>query len=174
VEGVLKDNTKKCPWVTDAEEMIKKTCVKQAAKYWPRRERLDNAVHHLNTEGGEGITLTPNKMPDAEFEAWKDAISTTDTKEAAKAKWRRRRDLQGPRRRRHRREAEGDHAAPPFSTAATRTRGRREEGRMNLQGTEAGSSTAAATSRPPSSRPCSPRAKARPGRRTCAASSPSA
>jgi recombination protein RecT len=83
----LKDSTKKCPWNTDEEEMIKKTCVKQAAKYWPRRERLDNAVHHLNTEGGEGVTLTPNKMPDAEFEAFKDAILNTDTKEAAKAKW---------------------------------------------------------------------------------------
>lgn len=45
----------KCPWVTDEEEMIKKTCVKQAAKYWPRRDRLDKAVHHLNTDGGEGL-----------------------------------------------------------------------------------------------------------------------
>lgn len=83
-----KDNTKKSPWNTDPEEMIKKTCVKQAAKYWPRRERLDSAVHHLNTDGGEGLaTLTPNKMPDEEFEAFKKAILETDTKDAAKKKW---------------------------------------------------------------------------------------
>lgn len=50
----LKDK-KKCPWVTDEEEMVKKTCVKQAAKYWPRRDRLDNAIHHMNTDGGEGL-----------------------------------------------------------------------------------------------------------------------
>lgn len=84
-----KDNSKKSPWNTDAEEMIKKTCVKQAAKYWPRRERLDSAVHHMNTDGGEGLaTLTPNKMGEEEFNSLRDAILSTETKEAAKAKWR--------------------------------------------------------------------------------------
>jgi len=48
---------KKCPWVTDEGEMIKKTVVKRASKSWPKSERLDKAVHHLNTEGGEGITF---------------------------------------------------------------------------------------------------------------------
>ncbi len=76
------------PWITDPEEMIKKTCVKQAAKYWPRRERLDTAVHHMNTEGGEGVTLQPNKMSDEEFDTWKTKIQSTDTKDAAKAVWR--------------------------------------------------------------------------------------
>ena len=75
------------PWKTDEEEMIKKTCVKQAAKYWPRRERLDQAVHHLNTDGGEGINLTPNKLSDEEYEKFKAAILDQDTKEAAKAEW---------------------------------------------------------------------------------------
>ncbi|EOV8087920.1 recombinase RecT [Providencia rettgeri] len=45
----------KCPWVTDEEQMILKTVVKQAAKYWPRRERLDQAIDYVNTEAGEGI-----------------------------------------------------------------------------------------------------------------------
>lgn len=79
------------PWMTDLEEMIKKTCVKQAAKYWPRTERterLDAAVHHMNTEGGEGITLTPNAMSEEEFEQWKDKILSTEDKAAAKAVWR--------------------------------------------------------------------------------------
>ena len=46
---------KSCPWTTDEGEMIKKTCVKQAYKYWPKTERLENAIHHLNTDGGEGL-----------------------------------------------------------------------------------------------------------------------
>lgn len=52
------------PWLTDEGEMIKKTCVKQAYKYWPKTDRLESAIHHLNTEGGEGIVIEnqePNK-----------------------------------------------------------------------------------------------------------------
>lgn len=51
---------KKCPWVTDEVEMIRKTCVKQACKYWPRgakSELLENAVQYLNNEAGEGIAF---------------------------------------------------------------------------------------------------------------------
>jgi len=82
-----KDKSKTCPWVTDNEEMVKKTCVKQAAKYWPRRDRLDNAVHHMNTDGGEGITLKPNTMAEEEFAEWKAKIEKSTTKEAAKKAW---------------------------------------------------------------------------------------
>lgn len=46
---------KSCPWVTDEAEMVKKTCVKQGSKYWPKTERLMDAIHHLNTDGGEGL-----------------------------------------------------------------------------------------------------------------------
>jgi recombination protein RecT len=43
------------PWKTDEGEMIKKTCVKQAYKYWPKTDRLEKAIHYLNTDGGEGL-----------------------------------------------------------------------------------------------------------------------
>ena len=43
------------PWKNWWDEMARKTIVKRASKYWPRVERLDMAVHHLNTDGGEGF-----------------------------------------------------------------------------------------------------------------------
>lgn len=48
---------KSSPWSTDPGEMAKKTCVKRAYKYWPKTPRLDQAVHYLNTDGGEGLGL---------------------------------------------------------------------------------------------------------------------
>lgn len=46
----------KGPWATDEGEMIKKTCVKQGSKYWPSdNDRLLNAIHHINTDGDEGL-----------------------------------------------------------------------------------------------------------------------
>lgn len=48
-------NGQKGPWLTDENEMIRKTVVKRASKYWPKTDRLDQAVHYLNTDGGEGI-----------------------------------------------------------------------------------------------------------------------
>ena len=77
------------PWKTDAEEMIKKTVVKQAAKMWPRRDRLDSAIHNLNTDG-EGITFEGDVrelMAEETVLEWIDAIKATTTKADAKAKF---------------------------------------------------------------------------------------
>src|SRR5512135_1239907 len=53
----------RCPWVTDEQEMIRKTCVKQASKYWPKPERstgrMEKAIEYLNTETGEGLEPEP-------------------------------------------------------------------------------------------------------------------
>jgi recombination protein RecT len=53
----------KCPWVTHEEAMILKTVVKQAATFWPYRDRLQLAVHHADTEGGEGFDSAQNITP---------------------------------------------------------------------------------------------------------------
>lgn len=54
-KSFMQKKAKNSPWASDPGEMIKKTCVKQASKMWPKTERLDIAVHHLNTDGGEGL-----------------------------------------------------------------------------------------------------------------------
>jgi recombination protein RecT len=74
---------KKCPWVTDWGEMAKKTVVKRASKYWPTTERLAAAVHHLNTDGGEGLANEETSLRDE----WIEKARAAETREALTAIW---------------------------------------------------------------------------------------
>jgi recombination protein RecT len=58
------------PWVTDEKEMIKKTVVKQASKYWPKVERMQEAVQLINEESGEGIDFKAEEREASEEYKW--------------------------------------------------------------------------------------------------------
>jgi len=52
------------PWKTHWSEMARKTIVKRASKYWPKVDRLDAAIHHLNTDVGEGLQQDAQQQRD--------------------------------------------------------------------------------------------------------------
>lgn len=77
------ERKKKCPWVTDWGEMAKKTVVKRASKYWPTTERLAAAVHHLNTDGGEGLAHEETSLRDE----WIEKARAAETTQTLTAVW---------------------------------------------------------------------------------------
>ena len=85
------ENTSKAkngPWKNWWEEMARKTIVKRAAKYWPRVERLDGAIDHLNTDGGEGfIESTEVEVIANPVDTIKSAIKRQGKTEAAFFEW---------------------------------------------------------------------------------------
>ena len=47
-----RSKAKNGPWKNDFSEMMRKTCVKRASKYWPKTERLAEAVRTLDSHEG--------------------------------------------------------------------------------------------------------------------------
>lgn len=63
-------------WNDHWGEMAKKTVVKRASKYWPKSDRLDQAIYHLNTDAGEGIAS--NIEPVNHAQEWLDRLLNID------------------------------------------------------------------------------------------------
>lgn len=78
---------KSSPWDTDYGEMAKKTVVKRAYKYWPKSDRLDKAIHHLNTDGGEGLAAVAPKPAEVDAQPIIDGARSTKTVDQLNAYW---------------------------------------------------------------------------------------
>lgn len=68
------------PWKTFWEEMARKTIVKRASKYWPKVERLDNAIEYLNEVNEEGLEEKEvvNKINDMQLNELESKASKAD------------------------------------------------------------------------------------------------
>ena len=63
---------KSCPWKNDEGQMIRKTVIKRASNYWPKTERLSEAIRTLDAhegyrdiQNGESAESGQNSQPDA-------------------------------------------------------------------------------------------------------------
>lgn len=80
-------NGQKGPWKTDYAEMVKKTVVKRASKLWPKTDRLDSAIHHLNTETDEAIVFDDQPKASFSSEDWVRRAQSCETTQDLEATW---------------------------------------------------------------------------------------